>query len=367
VPAKKPVAKPKPKPKPRAARGTGTVFWCEAKKRYVARKPIGKRGRHTLYVARTGRTQAEAIRRRDRAAPPGDTCTLAEWVPRWLESLEVKEQSRDGYRACVEARILPQLGHVRVPELTAFHVEEAARAWGRAVAAGTVRKTLAVLSAAVEAACRADVRDGNPATAVRRPRAAEPKLDLFTPDELGAVVRAALAEPRWRFVALLAATGARVGEALAARPTDYDPATGAWRITGTLTREHGIGTPKSRASVRTIGVPTPARPAFDDWQPPLSYTVARQRWLALLRSLGLRARGLHQLRHTVASHAIADGVPLANVARDLGDTVETLVRVYLHPTAGRGVCDAMEGLLGAGKVPATAKKPRKSGRKRESR
>lgn len=353
-------------PKGRAPQGTGTVFWSASRKRYVARKPIGKRKGRTLYIERTGTTQAEAIRRRDEALPPAPAITLGEWMPRWLESVDVKPQSRDGYRSSSELRIVPALGHLRVPDVTAFHIDEAVRKWGTAVGAGTVRKTMATLSAALQAACRAELRASNPARSVRRPKAAPPKLDLFTCEELAAIVGRSLLDPRHRVFALLAATGARVGESLAARPEDYDATAGTWTVTGTLTREHGIGTPKSRHSARTVRVPLAARTAFADWSPPRSYTVARQRWIVLLRELGLRPRGLHQLRHSVASHAIAAGVPLPNVARDLGDTVETLVRVYLHPTPGRDVCDVMDGVLGGGKVAAVAPKAKKPGRNRGS-
>lgn len=355
-----------PDKKTRAARGTGSVFFSKRRGLWVARKPVGRKGANTVYLTRTGATQAEAIRRRDAAAPPtpGDRLTLAAWLPRWLESLDVKEQSRDGYRACVTLRIAPTLGHLRVADLTAFHVEEAVRKWGRQVAAGTVRRTLAALSACLQAAERAELRAGNPARAVRRPRPAEPKLDLFDGPEVGRIVAAALADPKTHFVAVLAATGARVGESLATKPGDYDPTTGLWTVRGTLTREHGVGTPKSRNSARTVRVPAAARPAWANWSPPKSYTVARQRWLKLLRGLGLRARGLHQLRHTCASHSLAAGVPLANVARDLGDSVDTLVKVYLHPVPGRGVADAMDELLRCPEGVQERAKARNSGRKR---
>ena len=78
--------------------------------------------------------------------------------------------------------------------------------------------------------------------------------------------------------------------------------------------------------------------------------------------LGLRRRNPHQARHSVASLAIAAGVPLANVARDLGDTVDTIVSTYLHPTPGGDVCGAVEGLLGGDKVAGGPAKPPRSQR-----
>lgn len=65
----------------------------------------------------------------------------------------------------------------------------------------------------------------------------------------------------------------------------------------------------------------------------------------LLKSLGLPVRGSHILRHSVASHLVAAGVPLADVARFLGDSVEVIVRTYLH-AVGTDPAAAIESMFG---------------------
>jgi integrase len=233
-----------------------------------------------------------------------------------------------------------------VASVTPFHVEEAARLWGRSCGATTVRHTLATLAAALQAAMRADLIHKNPARLARKPRAAEQEFDLFTPGELLAVIEACVKDRRLYPIALCAAVGCRIGEALAASAGDIDARAGRLSIDKTVTRKRTVGPPKSRHGKRTVTVPRPARPALS--QPPdtRSYRTILSRWELLLPALGIRYRGLHQLRHSVATYAIAAGVPVANVARDLGDSVQTVVKVYLHPVEGQGVGDAMEGLLG---------------------
>lgn len=55
------------------------------------------------------------------------------------------------------------------------------------------------------------------------------------------------------------------------------------------------------------------------------------RFNRLLTSMGLTAKAKpHVLRHSRASHLLQDGVPIFDVARLLGDTVETVERVYGH-------------------------------------
>lgn len=43
-------------------------------------------------------------------------------------------------------------------------------------------------------------------------------------------------------------------------------------------------------------------------------------------------RNPHQLRHSWASHALAAGYGIGDVARYLGDSPATVARVYAHPT-----------------------------------
>src|SRR5262249_41186021 len=115
--------------------------------------------------------------------------------------------------------------------------------------------------------------------------------------------------------------------------------------------------PKSPRSDRTIRIPEIVRGLFGGSWPGSPYRTAASRWKAFLAKLGLRYRNLHQLRHSVASHAIAAGVPPPNRARDLGDTVDTIVKTYLHATPGEDVCEAMERLLSGNNVAANRENP----------
>lgn len=372
MPPKAPKKSAKSRKRSRAPRGTGSVFFSAPRGRWVAKRPVGKApGGRTVYLTRTGATMQEAIRRRDAALPPDPAgATVAQWADRWVESSDVREQSRDLYRDTVRLRIKPLFGHRLLSEVTPYDVEAAARAWGEKVGANTVRKYLGHAKTMFAAAERAGLVARNPVKLAKKPRAARVEIDPFTEDELRRIVAAASAEPRCHRLAVMAATGCRIGEAIALDQPDYDPATGLLRIERTATLSHGVGPPKSPNSLRTIRVPAAARAAAAALGPRLIHQCAGRRWRALLKRLAIRYRNPHQSRHSVATHAIAAGVPLANVARDLGDAMETIVRVYAHATAGRDVCEAMDGLLGGDKVTKKAGKtrevPKKSGRRKKA-
>lgn len=353
----------KRKERTRSPRGTGTVFHSKARKLWVARKPIGRRKGRTVYLERTGATQAEAMRRRDQALPPGPRTTVAQWCTRWLSELNHRPLTMDSYRRSVTAWITPALGDVPLRVLTPHAVESAARLWGKSLSANTVRLVLAHLRAALGAAVRAGAIAVNPVASAQKPRGTRKLIEPFTPAELARIIAEAARSGPDRILALLAATGCRRGEALALDVSDYDSAAGTIAITKTDIGKHGIGPPKSALSRRTIRVPTEARAALDAARgrrttgplfrglrrARMNDSVAGSRFAKLLARLGIPRRNLHQLRHSVATALIAAGCPLPDVAAYLGDRVETVVRTYLHPTGGDPAL-VMERLLGGDKV-----------------
>lgn len=331
--------------------GTGSVYPIRGG-RFCAKRPTGGRdakGR-MVYERYYSATREDAARWLHAGAPAGPSTTLADWAQRWLASLDVREQSRDNYETNLRKRILPDLGSQRVAVLTTFGINEAARKWGGQCGPATLTQTLSTLAACLRGAVEADLIPKNPAEYARKPRPAEPQFDLFTPDEMRAILAAACAAPKLYPVALCCATGCRIGEALAVEACDLDFAEGRLSIRRTVTRgkkgrPRGVGPPKSRHSKRELTVPAAARAALSAVPDTQSPRTMMSRWELLLDRLGIRRRGIHQLRHTVASHALAAGVPLVNVARDLGDSPSTILKTYAHPTPGRGVCEAMGDLF----------------------
>lgn len=57
----------------------------------------------------------------------------------------------------------------------------------------------------------------------------------------------------------------------------------------------------------------------------------RKSWETFARDIGMPWVTPHVCRHTWATLAFADGVPIGKIAAFLGDTVETVTRNYIHP------------------------------------
>ena len=342
-------------PKRRRARGTGSVFKTVRRGRtvWVARGPGGR-------PQFEGRTQAEVVAKLTAARPPGPDATVGAWADRWEASLRVRGATLRSYRASA-AHIRRHLGGVRLRDLTPTRVEAFAAALAGSLAPNTVKKVVKELQVMLGGAVRDGVIPRNPVSASRKPRGVRKAIDPFTPAELARVVAACDSPPLWP-VALLAATGCRVGEAVALDAEDFDRARATVSITRTLAEDGSVGPPKTANGVRTIGVPPAALPALAAAKGrravgPLFATATGARrtrrqvakaWLVLLRRLGLRPRNPHQLRHSVATAMVAAGESPADIARYLGDVPATIYATYVHPT-GKDPSEAMQRILG-GKV-----------------
>lgn len=326
----------------RRARGTGSVFFSESRGVWVGRAWVDG-----VRVERSDPNQQEMLRKLARATPPAAGTTLADWLGRWLEDMKCRPQTRRLRERSVRNYLTPALGHLKVSALTAGQVERAAASWSATLTTpNSVRGVLSHLHTCLQAAVRAGLRPDNPAKIAARPKSEKTRVDTFTPAELATVVERAGDRPNTRVLALVAATGCRIGEALALDAADFDPEAGTVAISRTLGLRGELGPPKSANGVRTIRVPDAALPAVRAAHAgrktgPLfptanrtrpCYLVTRRSWSRMLHRMGVPYRNLHALRHSVATHLVAAGVPLADVAKYLGDAVATVVKVYLHPT-----------------------------------
>jgi integrase len=351
------------KKKTRRARGSGSIFFHEARQRWVGRVRVGtKPNGKPLYRECWGATQGEVVKRMAAAQPPGPDTTVRQWAERWLTTLTNRVQTAVSYRDRL-LHILPVLGGLRVAAVTSADVEQLAANLLKTHAKSTVAAVLNVANTMFRAAVRARLIPTNPVADARRPRVPRVRREVYTPADLARVVAA------WEWyagagpAALMAATGCRQGEVIGLDVQDFDPEAGTLSISRTYISSLGtVGPPKSENGVRVIRVPALALPvlvaAAGKRKSGVLFPTSSGRRMrpttvdrgvrCVLRDLGLEVRGSHSLRHSVASALVAAAVPIADVAKFLGDTVATIVKTYLHP-AGTDVAAAMERLLGGGK------------------
>ncbi len=210
---------------------------------------------------------------------------------------------------------------------------------------------------------------GRPTRNAAKPRVISAEIEVFTDEEVRAILSAATGDRLEALCTVAVGTGAREGELFALEAADFDLNAGAVKITKMLDQgEDGfkLQRPKSRSGLRTIGLPAFALEAIGRHlvgrKPGPVFTslsgtylarsnFIRRDWAAQLEKAGVSYRKFHTLRHTHASRLLAAGVDPAEVSKRIGDLIETVMRVYAHwiPTIGRDTAARVDAIYGGKK------------------
>lgn len=251
------------------------------------------------------------------------------------------------YRKILDQIIRPAIGKKRVAELRHADVEKmhhgvATRAPYRA------NRAIAVLSKMLSLGVRWEMRPDNPAHGIER--APEEKRERYlVPAEiarLGEVLAGHPEKSSANAVTLMLLTGARKGEALAAKWADIDMEAGVWSKPAATTKT---------ARLHRIPLSAPALELLTGMKaeadketgrrarislPPIPYLFPstdgkplgdlKHFWAAVIRKADLPGVRVHDLRHTYASILAASGLSLPVIGALLGHTQASTTQRYAH-------------------------------------
>jgi integrase len=347
-------------------------------------------------VRRSGfRTQQEAqaeleklIGKVRRHEPIDDRMTVGEWLTFWLAEKtkptgasaagkKIRPNTAQVYQQHIEDYLTPQLGRVALSKLTAEHItraydaileENAAKTTGRKFGPTTLRRIHACLSSALNAAVKAQRISRNPAAYVTLPDAQRPKVNPWSPAELGAFLDHIGSHRLGSLFEVIAFCGLRRGEALGLRWRDVDMSAGVLVVPEQLAGVKGgqpiFAPPKSDSgdaivielSEATVGALMAHRLEQDmeraQWGSgyadhglvfarengaPYEPTSITKAFKALAIEAGLRPVRLHDLRHGTASLMIGSGASLAVVSKVLRHSSHAITAdTYTHLLGGVG-------------------------------
>ena len=275
------------------------------------------------------------------------------------KSVTMSENGRASYQNCLDKKVYPVLGDVKMPEITPAQITALLldiQATGKAHA--TVIKVYTVLHSLFKMAYMGDMIDRDPMDKVERPKTKAEAPAAYTAEEVCKLLDAMDTEPlKWRaLVHLLIDTGIRRGECCALKWENIDFKSGEIIIAGNLcyTSSKGIyiDSPKNGhkrtvyAGEDTIALlrqlraeqATKALSAFVFTKEGSSEPMHPQSPTRYLKKLSDRC-GLvdlhpHKLRHTFASIAITNGADVASVSEALGHSDKAVtLRMYTHANA----------------------------------
>jgi integrase len=305
-------------------------------------------------------------RHEDRAAP-----TISDLADRFVDEHLPKRRPKTvtDYKSILRMYVRPQLGTMRVADLRHSDVEKLHRLIAK-TAPYRANRTVAVLSKMLSLAVKWEMRGDNPVRGIER--APEDKRERFlSPAEIGRLADALSGHKEKTSVnaiRLLMLTGARKGETLAAKWTEFDLAAGVWLKPSAHTKTKKIHrVPLSAPTLLLLGEMRAeadkeiergckAEYLFPGVKADEHLTEIKRVWASLCRSAGLAVQvtkltpggkpvkdakrnpvlvwqstvRLHDLRHTYASILASSGLSLPIIGALLGHTQAATTQRYAH-------------------------------------
>jgi integrase len=344
---------------------------------HIWQQPSGRwSGRYTADTMerpqRTFATREEVVtwlyeidkrRRLGRYIPPSEL-TVDDLVQRYLEQGEVYQSFRPvtlhRHRRNYELHIQPSLGSLRVQEVDRTRMRHWMMQMAAKYSASLVANCLAVLNGAFTEAVELGIVDTNPCARLKRPPEQRKEMTTWTLEECARLWSVLQDEPMWFAIyRLMLATGMRQGElrALVWGDISFEAQRVHIRRTMTLSADGRVivGTTTKTDTGRAVALAAGPLAALSAWR---SATVVRpflrpennfvfgikpgyplglthwQNWhKTFIARAGIPFLSLHSIRHTFATLALEEGIPIKVVSDILGHSrIETTMNIYQHIT-----------------------------------
>jgi integrase len=304
--------------------------------------------------------------------------TVSAWLDQWLVGIKpnVGERTYRSYETLLRHHVKPVVGSLLLRNLRPADVRSIYSQMAEKGNAGTTALHChRVLRQALKQALREELVTRNVADLVTAPRATVKEIAPVSIEDLSRIlVVADQAPPYGVMIRLTLWTGMRLGEVLGLRWQDLDLEAGQLRISQTYGNDGKFRAPKTERSRRTLSIDpeivtvlrehrrqqtehyleTGLRGEHDlVFADPLGEPVPQYRvnyaWRSVCTKAGVPGVRFHDLRHSAATLALANGVDVAVVSRRLGhSTPSTTLNIYRHvmPSEDKAAAGIMSQVMG---------------------
>ena len=370
--------------KPHAGHKEGSVYYVEARDRWVVEITSGMGKRKKVYC----RTKQEAIRKRNEmlrelergALVTGPQRKLGEYVTDWLENVhkgKIRLSVYLNYKKHVK-HIVAGLGNVWLQKLTPQQVQGfVSKKLEEGISPKYVREMLGVLRLALNNAVRWGYVSKNVCDLVTKPRVPKHEIAPLTLEQAQRFRQHIQGHRQEVLITMAVVTGMRRGELLSLRWSDIDFKRGILQVMRTVDRLTGYGyvegEPKTASGVRSIRVPLflldmlkkhraeqlERKSSVKEWAgldlvfPNLSGGYLHPNHMGeafreLLEQAELPPIRFHDLRHSAATILLSMGVNIKVIQELLGHSdIAITLRVYGHllPSMQQEVVDKWDDVF----------------------
>lgn len=317
----------------------------------------------TLYAARMG-LRSFLTHREEEINTPRHDLTLADWLESWMDNIVRPTRAETtvyGYQKIIDNHLVPALGHVPLLKLTPMDIQQYYIQVQQTanLSSNTLRRHHDLLSSALRSAVRQDKLLVSPIDKVEPPRAKQKEASYYRPEELKRLYTLIEGHPLELCVKLAGSLGMRREEICGLKWDCVDLQRQLLSIREARTAYGATVVQKetkNRSSVRTLFLPDDlirllrmeqARQA--DWlrqgrlKEPSQFVVLNYQgrpyspnalsvaFTRFVRTNDLPRVTLHGLRHSFATVASFQGVPLFDIGKALGHaTPATTGKIYTH-------------------------------------
>lgn len=294
--------------------------------------------------------------------------TLSEWLDRWLAQMAsvLRPSTLDHYRRDMDHHVKPYLDQKKLTQETPADLRklyDTLKQHGRVhprpgqsrgLSTTTVHGIHTTLHHALKSAVDQRLLPNNPADHVEPPKVAHKSMTILNEEQLDTFLAAVEQDLIWKdFFYTELTTGLRLGEICGLMWSDFDARKGTLNVNRTLHKEKGgrlvTGDTKTYAGTRTIVLPDSTaellrcrkKNSYSVWifpnplkpEAPMNPSIAYRQLKAILTENSLPDLRFHDLRHTFATHALANGVDAKTLSGILGHTKASFtVDTYTHTT-----------------------------------
>lgn len=361
--------------------GEGSVFRSAKTGKWVAQVSYyeaGKRKRKT----KTSDKRSDAnsnLRRLHEEVESGFSSsgneTVRKYLNSWLESVK-RESEENTYRSCkfiTTNHVIPQIGKKSLKKLAPMDIQRMLdKLRDNGVGSRSIQLAYAYLNMAMVRAYKYRIIRENPCGPIKKPKHEYAKADPFTVEEAKRILGHLKNHHFYAVTYTALTTGMRPGELTGLVWKNVDFKKKQINVVQQLSCPGGIKVikkPKTKSSIRNIDISESTASVLIEHRKDLvrrglassefvfcsktgvsmAHSTFQKYWSDILEELGIKHRGFHHMRHTFATFAISNSVPITVVSATLGHANTSMtLNIYAHvmPSQRSDATDAVSRYIG---------------------